>query len=271
MKKLRILGLVCAWALFPVASHAVIVALDFNDIDTFTPNFTTNQNGTDPSDATWSISGGINGTGGIVAPNGGGFDRSAVYNVQGFDLTGQKATISMFVKDAVVANGNARPLQLGFIDDPNKTFNGTPVTADFVSIRIRGDLTAQLQYAIDGATSTDTAIGFNFAAGDWLKLTIEFQLTDAVAGTLTYSYLIDDYGQEGTDTPVNVLTSGLKTVTNAGLASVDFANMFAGFRSNEIENPGFDNFLVDAVPEPGSATLAALAGTMLLNRRRRRR
>jgi hypothetical protein len=266
MVKSLVLALAYGIILAPLAASAAVVSLDFNGSDTFAPNFNTFENGGNPGDVVWSASGGVGGSGGLIAPNGGGFDRSAVYKTAGFDLTTGTTTISMFVKDSVTADGNSRPIQLGFINGPTLTFNGNAGT-NFLSIRIRGDMTAQLQYAVNGTTFTDSAVAFTITSGDWLKLRIDFALTDAVAGTVTYSYLVDDYGANGTAPPVNIANSGTRTFTNAAFAGSGLANMYGGFRSNASENPGFDNFTV--VPEPGSLTLLGFAGVAVALRRRR--
>jgi len=256
---------------------AATINLNFNGSDQFTPNFTVVVAG-GSNNLSYSATGGIqdqpgpaNG-GGVVGTATASTDVTALYNGQTFSLnTGATNTISEFVKYSTSGTGtNDKALQLGFSN--NKSFNGGGGQF-FVAPRIFGNNTSELQTAVNGTTGTvaGSAATLTPAAtnGDWLRLTFNIAETDATAGTFSYSYTVDDFGPNGTvATPTNLVTNA-GTFTNAGLAGNVLTNLNAGFRySAPSVTLNYDNFIVNAVPEPASLGLFAAGGLLLLRRRR---
>ena len=115
-----------------------------------------------------------------------------------------------------------------------------------------------------GATSTLGSITAP-TLGHWLKLGLS--ATRLTGANYELAMSLDDFGASGSEAPVN-LFSGSTQVVN-GLAAAD-DSMYPGF-AGWYRAPYYDNFSVQAIPEPGSAVLLgfglALVGSRLLRHR----
>jgi hypothetical protein len=283
-------------AIVPAGRSHAAVTLDFNTgaTDTqFSSNFSTFDNRT--TNSTTAVTYNYNQTGGVLdqpgLTAGGGIvssngtaqvDATAIYTPTPVTLAdGQVHTLSEFAKVTGTPGGGDKYIQLGFISTTTNITGGLGFNANnkFVSMRILGNNVSAEVQATSSATggtqssATNAISAGSIQAGDWVKLTLSTQETNTSTGAFTGNYTIEDWGQSGTALSSVVLSNIPYNVTVSNIAGV---SLNAGFRTAEAANAGgvatvnFDNFSVDAIPEPTSLGLLGLGGAALVARRRKR-
>jgi hypothetical protein len=240
--------------IFNIGSTAFV---NFNTEATdFTAQFATNQSGVaGGTSLNWIATAGIDdqtgGTagGGVQTSAGGSSDETAIYTPTTFNLSdGNPHTISLFLTAAGGLNTGDRN-QLGFITSSTAGFNSN---FSFISVRIYGNDSINLQYNNGGTTATTVGtpvLPTGVATGDWLQLVFTAQETASGSFTLTASLL--DYGPSGTAAPI--IVTAPQTAMVSGLTTIGTgASMYAGFRTatgGEFTTPlNFDNFGGDLAP-----------------------
>jgi hypothetical protein len=205
-----------------------------------------------------SLTGGINGSG-AIALNGGG-DMTAIYRTRSSDFStnGAMVTVSVFYK-LIAANGGARAIQLGFVNNTNSSMNNNTGSA-FMSARpnnqnsLSTSVIFHLQHktangGTAGPTMTET---LTLTLDHWYKLTVTCKnIKDTAADTFEESGSLDDYGLDGTTLVANVYKIPATQIVNADMTSDN--SIWPAFRGFGTGGAAYyDNFSA-AIPDASQA------------------
>ena len=282
---LSVLGSVSA-----ISAQAQILGYDINfnsGSTTYTDNF---RGASDAAAAgfTWGASSGTGGSGGLTVTNTGAnniFYRPAPPDnaTSTFDFTSMAAgttivTTTDFVWSNIAATDSTL-LTAGFVPN-NSTVNALTSSGALAGSLIRNAGTSTVTLRMRNGTTNAATINFSQAtltAGNWYQLSYEITKS-ATANTFDYTVSLYSLGATGTGTPV-LFNDGTNDITLSGTltnsAIYGDANAFFAYDIRDtVGDTGItrvDNFSVEVVPEPMSASLVAAGLLSLAAFRRHRR
>jgi hypothetical protein len=242
---------------FAVVNAASTIFDNFNTAATdLTSKFSVTSQPTFTNNLSWASTAGIADQTGPTAGGGiktivGSADETAVYTPSTVNLSdGAVHTISQYVTWSTALAAGDKPLQLGFLAPGSTAFNSAG-TNSFISARIIGNSSAEVQSANNGAAASVDNTTFTAPAnGDWLQLV--FTVQETASGSYSGAFSVLDYGKTaavGTVAvasqpkillaPVSYAVTGLTALGTGAGAS-------AGFRiATTAAGVSLDNFSVD--------------------------
>jgi hypothetical protein len=245
------------------ASQAVIV--DFDVQSEFDSQFTVS--GTSGS-VSWSNAAGVAGASGRVdTPLTTGQNASMWYD-SAFDLDDGPMTASILFRGIAYSDTSASRIIVGLVDDFSDPVTSNLRDNPLVQARIiKGAAQlGRLEIRNDGvAYPTDIPL----VTDHWYRLSMTVAKS-AMPDGFDMTASLEDWGVNGTDTPISIRTISNTRVYAPFYTGTDVKPLYVGFLG---QNSGggtdaFDDFTT-TIPEPGALTLSAIGAMMLLVRRRR--